>query len=227
MSASRFRGAAFGDHKDGLVKDLPGFNKQRGHFVPDRMSSAAAAFIAQIGAELIKEEAGALFDTLKAGLAYNRRDIQIEHENGSALVTSKHFTLSAGIGQHPEKPAYYRRTILIEGFTDPEIIMDPRFNEAFLGTFSFLRVDLGSQQDVEGLIDLIEGGSRPGITCTYPRDASEARIAFTDRPGTLVVGPSWIRLDWVNRRPADLVQALLDILSAEFPGSTPAASLLG
>ena len=225
-SPARFRRASFGDYKDGAVKDLPGFNKQRGHFVPDRVSPAATAFVAQIGSDLIAAEAGALFDTLKAGLGYTRKEIQITTDHGNALITSRHFELSLTLSQHPENPTLYRRTASIEGFKEPEILQDPRFNQALTGTFSFLRVDLGTPQNVENLIDAIEAGLKPGITCTYPRDASEARVEFPSRPGTLVVGPDWIRLDWINRRPDELVQALLDILAKDLPTSTTASCLL-
>ena len=81
---------AFIQRSGGLVKALPGFKKSH-HTIPDAANGATNAFLGKICADELGSEAEALFQAVRAGLGYKRKDISLSLVSPGAVLTAKDF----------------------------------------------------------------------------------------------------------------------------------------
>src|ERR1044071_7374258 len=83
---------AFIGRAGGLVKGLAGFKKGH-HTLPDAANAVTNAFLGRICETELTEEAERLFQDVRAGLAYKRKDIALNATSPLAVLTTKDFTV--------------------------------------------------------------------------------------------------------------------------------------
>lgn len=217
----------FGDVDFGSITRLPGFNKKKGHFVPERSSRQAQDFVAGIGDELIQEEATTLFDQIKREFGYLRQDIRVTRDTGSAIINAKDFDVALSLSQRESDPSQYRFEIEVDKFSSPEVVKTEPFNKVFAGRFSFLKLGLPMKQDIEALIDRIEAGSLSGITIEYDDDPDYVSIKIAGNRATFVVGKNWMKIKLSGSKPREFVEALTQAQTTILGPKMTVAALFG
>ena len=83
---------AFVGRSGGQVKALAGFKKRR-HTLPDVANATTNAFLGKICDRQLTEEAERLFQDLRVGLAYKRKEISLSINSPLAVLTASNFTV--------------------------------------------------------------------------------------------------------------------------------------
>ncbi|RRJ54767.1 caspase family protein [Paenibacillus oralis] len=82
------------------ISRLPGFNKKRGHFIPDRLSPKVDMFISELMDQTIQNEIQSIYDNCKEALKLRRRDIT----RGERNIDTVYFRFSIDTKQDPDDP---------------------------------------------------------------------------------------------------------------------------
>jgi hypothetical protein len=86
-------GISFTGRSGGVVKALSGFRKGH-HSVPDAANAVTNAFLGKICATELGEQAETLFQKVRTGLGYKRKDLALALTPPSAELTTKDFTVA-------------------------------------------------------------------------------------------------------------------------------------
>lgn len=172
-------GISFTGRSGGVVKTLAGFRKGH-HSVPDAANAVTNAFLGEICASELGEQAEALFQKVRTGLGYKRKDLTLALTPPSAELTTKDFIVGIEYALDEQDPARYRVTEVMHGVRSGELVRTEEFATIFAGAFAEISFGLKKGTRVEAMIDLIEAlDAEGGLTVSYPADCRECLIRVT------------------------------------------------
>lgn len=177
---------------------LPGFDRARGHRLPDAVTPRATAFVRRLATALVEEELEACHGALRARLGYKRRQLRVTIDADAAAIATPDFELHFVVLQDPEDPARVLLRRMIQGVQTPSVLGSAGFAEVFGGLFGggFDGLDLSAWQriDVAGLIDALEDREPPGWALDYGYEASALTLTHPQVALTVHVTSDRIRL---------------------------------
>ena len=160
----------------GLVKALGGFNK-RHHTLPDASNAVTNAFLGKICGGELAEQAEKLFQEVRAGLGYKRKDISLSVASPLAALAAKDFTVEVFYALEEAAPARYVVTTTLRGLRSADLAKTAEFGRIFAGRFSEIAFGLKKGARVEAVIDAIEAlDGEGGLGVTYPSDCRDCVI---------------------------------------------------
>jgi hypothetical protein len=156
----------------GQVKALEGFKKGH-HTIPDAANAVTNAFLGKICERELKDEAEKLFQAIRAGLDYKRKDLSLSVTTPLATLTAKDFTVEIAYALEEREPARYAVTTTMTGLKRVELARTEAFARIFAERFVELSFALKKGAQVESVIDAIENLDAEGdrrLTVDYPSD---------------------------------------------------------
>lgn len=218
---------AFVGRGGGLVKQLAGFRKSH-HSVPDAANAVTNAFLGKICAAELAEEGEVLFQAVRSGLGYKRKEVALTVGSPVATLTARDFTVEIAYALEESDPARYATTTTLRELRELAVAQGEAFAGIFAGKFSELTLGLRKGASVEAVIDAIEGlDGEGGLAVQYPSDCRECTIAVEGVDAA--VRCTGATLDVVFPRsggPAELLAAFAAVREA-FRISKPLAGLIG
>lgn len=167
---------AFVGRSGGAIKTLPGFRKPQ-HSVPDAANAATNAFLAKICADELAEAAEQVFQDVRTGLGYKRKDVSLTVTSPSAVLVARDFSVEIAYAVDESAPAQYRVTTILRELHDAAFARDEAFNRIFAGRFTEIEFALARGARVEAVIDAIEAlDGEGGMSVDYPSDYGECTI---------------------------------------------------
>jgi hypothetical protein len=158
------------------VKALAGFKKGH-HTLPDTANAVTNAFLGRICALELTEETERLFQAVRTGLGYKRKDVTLTVSAPFATLTAKDFTVETVYALEEYEAARYAVTTTLHELHDASIVRREVFTQIFAGAFSEIRFSLIKAARVEAVIDAIEaleGEAR--LKVVYPSDYRDCTI---------------------------------------------------
>ncbi|MBL4575287.1 MAG: hypothetical protein JKY51_04200 [Opitutaceae bacterium] len=172
-----FASVSFKGARHGQVRTLSGFKKGI-HTVPDIANETTNRFLAKICESELSQEGEALYQRLRTGLGYKRRDLTLTVEPPFALLHGKEFSLEIMYDLEREAPSIYQIFTTLSGLSCVDILTKDVFNEICAGLFDRFTFALTQTVKVEDVIDAIEAFPRPGIKVAYPSDCLECSVSL-------------------------------------------------
>lgn len=170
-----------------MVKALRGFKKGH-HTVPDVANATTNAFLGKLCAGELAEEGETLFQSVRTGLGYKRKDVSLAVAGQSAVLAAKDFSVEIFYALEDGDASRYAVTTTLRELKNAELARTAEFSEIFAGKFSEISFELKKGASVEAVIDAIEaledgegesgrtGGGEAKLRVTYPSDCSECEI---------------------------------------------------
>jgi hypothetical protein len=215
LPSSVIAGIAFVGRSGGLVKTLAGFRKGH-HTLPDTANAVTNAFLGKICAAELAEESERLFQSVRSGLRYKRKDLALSLAAPIATLTAKDFTLEIIYALDEKEAARYCVTTTLRELRTAEFARHEALTEVFVGAFSEICFALVKGARVEAVIDAIEGlGGEGGLTVDYPSDYRDCTIRVSGVDAD--VRCTGATLDVVFSRggaPAELIDAFANVREA-------------
>lgn len=206
---------AFIGRSGGLVKALAGFRKGH-HTLPDAANAVTNGFLGKICAAELAEEAERLFQEVRAGLDYKRRDLALNVSSPLAVLTARDFSLELAYALEEREPTQYTVTTTLRELRDADVARREAFARIFAGRFTEISFALSKGARVEAVIDAIEAlDGEGGLTVRYPSDCRECTIGVEGVDAT--VRCTGATLDVVFPRgagPAELLEAFAAVRGA-------------
>ena len=160
----------------GAIKSLAGFKKGF-HTIPDAANDATDAFLAKIASAELMEESEALFQSVRRGLGYKRKDVSLSVSGGTALLTAKDFIVELTYAVERSDPSRYVTTNALRELRSADLARTEEFRAIFAGRFAEISFGLKKGVSVEAVVDAIEGlDAERGLEVTYPSDCRECEI---------------------------------------------------
>lgn len=170
-------GIGFTGRSGGMVKALGGFKKGH-HTVPDAANEVTNAFLGKICADELGEQAEALFQRVRTGLGYKRKEVTLTLASPQALLVAKDFTVELHYALEAADPARYAVTQLLHSLRSGDLAQTEEFADIFAAMFSEITFSLKKDARVEAVIDVIEAlDETAGLRVDYPADCRECVIA--------------------------------------------------
>lgn len=167
---------AFVGRSGGQVKTLGGFKKGR-HTLPEAANAITTAFLGKICAAELAEEAERLFQAVRTGLDYKRKEIALSVTAPVAVLTAKDFTLEILYALDEKEATRYGVTTTLRELHAMEFTRREVLSQIFAGVFSEICFALLKGSRVEAVIDAIESlDGEGGLTVTYPSDYRDCTI---------------------------------------------------
>lgn len=166
----------------GLIKTLGGFRKAQ-HTVPDAANAATQAFLAKICTPELTDEAERLFQEVRTGLGYKRKDISLNVGSPVAVLAARDFSVEITYAIDEAEPSRYRTTTVLRELRDLTVAREEGFVRIFAGRFSEIEFALKKGVRVEAVIDAVEAlEGDQGMSVDYPSDCRECviRVAGVD-----------------------------------------------
>lgn len=199
----------------GAVKSLGGFRKPH-HTVPDAVTPAASAFLARLCEAELEEQAEALFQQVRTGLGYKRRQVSLSVASPAATLAAKDFVVEIAYSLEERDPARYAVTITLRDLRGAELLRTAEFAGIFAGRFTEIAFGLKKGAAVEAVVDAIEAlDGQGGLRVDYPSDCHECTIGVEGVEA--VVRCTGAALEVVFPRPggpAELVDAFAAVREA-------------
>ena len=168
---------AFIQRSGGAVKSLRGFKKSH-HTIPDTANGVTNAFLGKICADELGADAEALFQAVRTGLGYKRKDIALSVASPAAVLTAKDFVVEFIYALEETEPSRYAVTTTLRALRNLELARTEEFAEIFAGRFTEISFALKKGARVEAVVDAIESdGEETGLAVTYPSDCRECEIS--------------------------------------------------
>lgn len=211
----------------GLVKALGGFRKGH-HQIPDAVNGATSAFFAKICADELAAEAERLFQDVRTGLGYKRKEISLTVASPAASLAAKDFSVEIIYGLEERDPARYAITTTLHGLRNPPLARDEAFSRIFAGKFCEIGFALRKGARVEAVIDAIEDlDAEHGLTADYPSDCRECAIGVAGVDAHVRVTGGSLEIVFPRAgAPAELIEAFAAVRGA-FAVSRVLAGLIG
>ena len=206
---------AFVGRSSGQVKGLAGFKKGH-HSVPDAANAVTNAFLGKICGPELSDEAERLFQAIRVGLEYKRKDLVLAVTSPLATLTAKDFTLEIAYALEEREAARFAVTTTLRELRELEVARGEAFSRIFAGMFSEISLSLQKGARVEAVIDVIEGlNHEGGISVNYPSDYRDCviRVEGVDAD----VRCTGASLDLIFPRsgsPAELIDAFASVREA-------------
>ncbi|MBL9189185.1 MAG: hypothetical protein JNK23_17015 [Opitutaceae bacterium] len=167
---------AFVGRSGGQVKALAGFKKGH-HTVPDAANATTNSFLGKICDAELADEAERLFQAVRAGLGYKRKDVALSVTSPLAVLTARDFTVEIFYALEERDAARYAVTTTLRELTDAALARNEEFARIFAGRFTEISLALKKGVRVEAVVDAIEGlDGEGGLGVSYPSDCSECTI---------------------------------------------------
>lgn len=218
---------AFIGRSGGAVKALAGFKKGH-HTLPDAANAVTNGFLGKICAPELTDEAERLFQEVRAGLGYKRRDITLAVTSPLAVLTARDFALELAYALEEREPTQYTVTTTLRELRDADVARREAFARIFAGRFTEISFALKKGARVEAVIDAIEAlDGEGGLTVRYPSDCRECTIGVEGVDA--VVRCTGATLDVIFPRgaaPAELLDAFAAVRGA-FQISKALSGLIG
>jgi hypothetical protein len=175
-------GIGFTGRSGGQVKALGGFRKGH-HTLPDAANAVTNAFLGKIcGAEL-GGQAETLFQKVRTGLGYKRKDVTLALTPPLAVLTAKDFTVEITYALEETEPTRYAVTQTLHSLRNGELAQTEEFAAIFSAAFTEISFGLKKGAQVEAVIDAIEAlAGDETLVVDYPADCRECliRVAGVD-----------------------------------------------
>ncbi len=169
-------GIAFVGRSSGAVKSLAGFKKGH-HSLPDAVNAATSGFLAKICAAELAGEAERLFQEVRTGLEYKRRDLTLTVASPLAVLNARDFSLELAYALQEAEPAEYVVTTTLRELRDADLARREAFARIFAGRFTEISFALKQGARVEAVVDAIEAlDGEAGLGVHYPSDCRECTI---------------------------------------------------
>lgn len=176
LPSSIVAGISFIGHGGGVVKTLRGFKKGH-HTVPDAVNATTNAFLGKLCAAELAEEAEGLFQRVRAGLGYKRKEVSLAVAGQSAVLAAKDFSVEIFYSLEEGDPTRYAVTTTLRELKNVNLAHTAEFADIFAGKFSEISFGLKKGASVEAVIDAIEVlDGEGGLKVTYPSDCSGCEI---------------------------------------------------
>ena len=167
---------AFIGRAGGPVKTLAGFKKGH-HSLPDAANAVTNGFLGKICATELAEDAERLFQKVRTGLDYKRKDIALNVSSPLAALTARDFSLEIVYALEEREPTQYAVTTTLRDVRDAEVVQREAFARIFAGRFTEISFALKKGARVEAVIDAIESlDGEGGLTVQYPSDYRDCVI---------------------------------------------------
>ena len=211
----------------GAVKALGGFRKGH-HTLPEAANAVTNAFLGKICERELTAEAENLFQAVRTGLGYKRREVALSVASPGAVLTAKDFVVEIFYALEEREPARYAVTTTLRELRSAELARTGEFSGIFAGRFAEISFALKKGARVEAVVDAIEGldGAR-GLAVSYPSDCRECEITVEGVDAR--VRCTGAALEVVFPRggaPADLIDAFARVRGA-FAFSKVLGGLIG
>jgi hypothetical protein len=196
-----------------------GFDKKRGHRMPDEHAAGAVAFYRRLAEGDVAREIEERFAALRAHLGYKRRQLQVTVGDDAAAIATPDFEFHLVVGQDPVDPrrVLFRRTI--QGVRTPSILQASAFMQFFGAGFDGLDLGVAAPIEVGDLIDDLEEREPPGWTLEYGHAATSLILRHPDLPLSVHVTSSRFRLAAPRPLSADVLLEAADAALATIGGS--------
>lgn len=176
LPSSVVAGISFIGRGGGQVKALGGFKKGH-HTIPDATNATTNAFLGKICEGELTTQAEKLFQAVRAGLGYKRREVSLSVASPGAVLTAKDFTVEFFYALEEGAPARYAITTTLHSLKNAELARTEEFGRIFHAMFSELSFALKKSASVEAMIDVIEAlDGEGGLEVSYPSDYRECVI---------------------------------------------------
>ena len=153
----RFEKATILYQEGDWVRNLPGFEKAKGHKAPKVIDDYHNSWVKKIATELIEEELNEIAEELRTKMKYKRKDVEEPVvEDGAGQLRTIDFDYVLSISQSSSHADRYVLTRSIENFKNTNILADEVFNEVFEGYFDRIEFRFNQKLNVEKIIDDIE-----------------------------------------------------------------------
>jgi hypothetical protein len=170
-------GISFIGRTGGTVKTLGGF-KKRHHTLPDAANATTNAFLGKICATELTGEAEALFQKVRAGLGYKRKDVALSVTSPAAILTAKDFLVEICYALEEADPARYEVTTTLRDLRNADLARTDEFSAIFARMFGEISFAFKKSARIEAVVDAIEAlDDENGLSVSYPSDCSECVIA--------------------------------------------------
>lgn len=196
--------------------------------MPDAVNAATNAFLGKICEAELAEEAERLFQDVRTGLNYKRKDVALSVTSPLAVLTAKDFTAEILYGLEERDAGRFAVTTTLHELHDADLARREEMARIFAGKFSEISFALGKGARVETVIDAIEAlDDEGGLRVSYPSDCRECviRVEGVDAE----VRCSGATLDVIFSRgaaPAELIDAFAAVRDA-FRICKPLSGLIG
>jgi len=180
LKSSSFEGVS-----SGHVKKLSGFKKGI-HRVPDLANDTTNRFLAKICEAELAEAGESLYQRLKVGLDFKRKDLNLSIDSPSALLSGKEFVFEIAYELDSDVPSTYQIVTTLSGLNHVGILKSDVFNEICQGLFNRFSYGFTDAVQIEEVIDMIEECSRPGIRVEYPSDCRECSVFLEGFSGQIL-----------------------------------------
>jgi hypothetical protein len=169
-------GMAFVQRAGGGVKLLSGFKKSH-HTVPDAANPTTNAFLGKLCAEELAAEAEALFQSVRTGLSYKRKDVALTVSSPTATLVAKDFVVDFLYRLEEAQPSRYATSTTLHSLRNVELARTEEFSAIFNQRFTELAFAFRKGAQVESIIDAIESvGAEHGLVVDYPSDCRTCEI---------------------------------------------------
>ena len=175
-------GISFIGRSGGVVKTLGGFRKGH-HTVPDAVNATTNAFLGKLCAGELAEEGETLFQSVRTGLGYKRKDVSLAVAGQSAVLSAKDFSVEVFYALKEGDTSRYTVTTTLRELKNADLARTAEFAGIFDGKFSEISFGLKKGARVEAVIDAIEAledserdGGGDKLQVSYPSDCSECEI---------------------------------------------------
>jgi len=161
----------------GTVKRLGGFKKEH-HTLPDVANEVTNAFLGRVCSGELESEAEGIFQRIRAGIGYKRKDISLTVTSPLAVLVAKDFTFELLYALDESAPAEFAVTKTLLDLKDGDLARAESFNAVFARMFTELSFTLRQGVRAESVVDAIEGLDEDSeLTVDYPSDCSECTIS--------------------------------------------------
>ena len=162
------------------MKALGGFKKGH-HTLPDVANATTNAFLGKLCAGELAGQAEKLFQAVRTGLGYKRKEVALSVASPGAVLTAKDFAVEICYALEEGAPARYAVTTTLHGLKNAELARTEEFSRIFAAMFSEISFALKKGASVEAVIDVIEAlDGEGGLGVSYPSDCSECVISVED-----------------------------------------------
>ncbi len=146
---------AFIGRGGGAVKSLDGFKKSH-HSVPDAANATTNAFLAKLCAGELAAEAEALFQQVRTGLGYKRKQVSLSVGSPVATLAAKDFSVEIFYALEERDPSRYAVTTTLRELKNADLARTAEFAAIFAGKFTEIGFGLKKGVSVEAVVDAIE-----------------------------------------------------------------------
>ncbi|MES2693801.1 MAG: hypothetical protein V4773_10040, partial [Verrucomicrobiota bacterium] len=186
------------------------------------------AFLGKICGGELGEEAEALFQAVRTGLAYKRKDISLNVSAPAATLAAKDFQVEIVYALEESDPARYAITTTMRELRDLDVARGEAFAGIFGAKFAEISFALKKGARVEAVIDAIEAlEGEGGISVQYPSDYRDCTISVEGVDAVVRCTGGEIEMIFPRSGgPAELLDGFLAVREA-FQISKGLAGLMG